>query len=1500
MQATACPPTPKLRAYLLGKLDLESSEVLASHLTICSECERTLTDLEQEPDSLVELLQARPTPENQLANQLASKPESQGSNGITEHPLPNETQTGRDPFLASLPPALGQYELQSRLGVGGMGAVYLARHRSLDKPVAVKLLPALPAENEEFVARFQREMRAAGQLEHPAIVRTTDAGEQHGIHFLVMDYIDGLNLSSIARAEEKLLVADACEMVRQAAIGLAHAHEKGIVHRDVKPSNLMLDTAGQVRILDFGLAQMGCWESGSAEITTVGQLMGTLDYMAPEQAERGGAVDYRADLYALGATLFRLLTGRAPLAAAPNLTPLEKLRLLATHKPPKLRSLRPDAPESLAKIVDAMLSRDPALRPASATHVAELLDPFGKDAELVGLLQRARSKPQTHEPKLNNACSLLARDVNNLNSQQSSNKTASAHVNKTILGSSSGFMNRLITWTALAGCVAAAVAGVLFVVETNKGQLVIDSNVDVQVKIVKLEEDQQSAVEELEIQPGTQSTRLRSGKYRITLESASDSFSVRNGTFVIRNGQTVVASITPKSDSNHANVTDENTQRTNVEDHRLAEILYDGQTLETWISRLIFERNPTEINRTLNALSALTEPSLREVVEPPLADFLARNGDFSDAMIACNALAACTGKDFPTVLNGVLKRQPSQGLRQMLLLATNPAELAKTIRPDSELIATVAQMSGSESDVEVRSMASSYLRVLANLSEGESASDLQKHVTNLFVKAKELSDDEFWLASPIVYDSDRAKSVTANPSMRDEIVRRAIRAVADETISNRTYVQAILVLRSLFAAGFTLSDPQQSELAKGLSRTLVQGAQSPELATVEVDVPQDLLRFALPVTALGEFGESGTEFRPNKLISTLNLIVVGKLEPVLTRELTQLHESFSSLPLHSSFMVKEMRSPTKKPWAIMLIESLNRGYPTDYLPNRIIYIQSGFLTGKKENELFDRFEKLLPADVQLQIETALTAIERSTSIDLSEPSLGVLSRIASADFPPRAAEVIGKYLENFSYQVSGDSQLYYGRIWSRACGSKFLECYGKALKNADENNRRSFLGMNLTKLENLECNDPSQLNPLLEVASEIYGKPADKASKDDSNTVTTDNLMTGTLTSLLTEGSINISAEVQQRLIDFLEQQERLDDANFWLRQPNSVKVEPHYGLSMRQAILRHAIKAIPHSVNSPALQCQNLALIESAISNRDLMTADQRKTIIERASVELQKTVKSPRDFAGLVLVTHTSASLEPSFNGVALQKISKASSNAPSTAPSRAGSSDRDFVSLSPRQSYGNLLVLYLNVLSAMNVQSNAAEMQILREELETLHRTIEAQNIMGSSNFGWRDLNLTHENPGNFDVVMHTWYTQTGLILGKDFTQLNQRPYELVKAERERQRRFVNPRDTLSIHIPSVLPRSGEPPVIQAGKSTPVSGFPVPVSAEGKIELPFIEPLIVKDLELSQVHAAIEKAYKDSKVLSSDKPLGITVHFLLRANQSEELRNIAGNGSVTVPEK
>ncbi|MFO0939336.1 MAG: protein kinase [Pirellulales bacterium] len=1537
MQATACPPTQKLRAYLSGKLDQESSDLLSNHLTVCSDCERTLVDLEQEPDSLVELLQASPAsplPENIVVNQFGQG-DGNSPSSLSIHKTPVDHHTQPDPFLTALPSALGQYELQSRLGVGGMGAVYLARHRSLDKHVAVKLLPALPAENAEFVARFQREMRAAGQLEHPAIVRTTDAGDQQGIHFLVMDYIDGMNLSSIARAEEKLSIADACEMIRQAAIGLAHAHEKGIVHRDVKPSNLMLDTAGQVRILDFGLAQIGCWESGTAEITTVGQLMGTLDYMAPEQAERGGAVDYRADLYALGATLFRLLTGRAPLAAAPNLTPLEKLRLLSSHKPPKLRSLRPDASESLAKIVDAMLAREPGLRPASATHVAELLEPFGQGADLVDLLKRARSKPLPRESQSINPCSLLARDLNPAGANPVDNTSASPQPLLATLSSSTGHgFTRWLTWTGLAGFAATIVAGVLFVIETSKGQLVIDSNVDVQVKIVKLEDDKQAEVEQLQIQPGTQTTRLRSGKYIVTLDSASDSFSVTNGTFEIRNGQTVIASITPKSNIDSSSklaegAASETQQPAEASDKRLTETVYDGETLRTWLERLNFERNPEEITRTLKAISALSEPQFRELMEKPLSDFLVRKNSFDDVQSACRSLAAVVGKDFPETLNSILKRQASPATQLSLLSATDIAVVARHVLPESEFISTVSQIiTNSESNSNQQIDAAGYLRALADLHRGDPRTDLQKRVLNLLVQAGKLKDDTFWLTIPVDYKfrydfGNRVyyHELSMNSLMQAEVVRRALSVVADEDCSNKTYVQAVLFLRTVIANGvarsdgFELSDSQLAELSKGLVRVIAHCARNTEMAKVEVTVPQQLRRFAVPIYSLGELPYDENEptsqaLKANMLISTLNLVYVGKLEQNLTTELAQLHESFRTLPLFGNTHIESLRTPKRLTWTYLL-EQISWN---NYFPNRVVFLQSGLLLGKKETDLFARFETEMPVDQRLRLENELSRTEQSNYQNFDWNSF---ARASANDFPPRTAEVMGNYLTKYTSHFSNELTQHVNQ-WCRASGGQFLANYGNALKNANEMNRNALLQVDVSNLENLTCTAPQALTPLLEFASEIYAQStkatsstnervpnqfaaANRSSNFDPITATTN-----TLTSLLIDNG-KVSIEAQQRIVEFLESQSQLTDSSFWLTQPNNAKTDPHYGSPMRQAILKRAIGNLQEvnsaeGVNSAeyTTQCQALAVIETAIQGGDSLSDAQRKEVIMWASAQLQILAKNDLDPQARVVVLESQLFHEPFFTDLSRSEVLKARRaeflQSMMNSRSRGGRepNTNSFVQL--QRPYANKLVLYLNVLAALKVQENPAEMEMLRADLEALHQKIEAKNIMGIPvDDVWRNIR-SEKSSATAELVMHTWYVQTGLLLSKDFTKLNNRPNELLQAYYERQQRFVQPRDTLSIYIPEVLPRSGEPPVIQAGKSRPVTGFPVPVSSEGFIELPHIAPLQVKELDLAQVKEAIEKAYFESKILK-EKPLGVTVQFLLRSNESEELRNIAGNGSVSI---
>ena len=212
----------------------------------------------------------------------------------------------------SLPEFVGPYRVLEPIAAGGMGMVLRAQHPKLKRTVAIKLLPLQQWAGSTAVARFEREMEVIGNLDHPNIVRASDAGDAGGMHYLVMDFIDGTDLSQLVHRLGPLPVADACEIARQTAIGLQYVHDAGLVHRDIKPSNIMLTGDGRVKILDLGLAMLNEQFSEDANnLTTVGQLMGTLDYMSPEQAADSRQVDARADIYSLGATLFKLLTGQA-------------------------------------------------------------------------------------------------------------------------------------------------------------------------------------------------------------------------------------------------------------------------------------------------------------------------------------------------------------------------------------------------------------------------------------------------------------------------------------------------------------------------------------------------------------------------------------------------------------------------------------------------------------------------------------------------------------------------------------------------------------------------------------------------------------------------------------------------------------------------------------------------------------------------------------------------------------------------------------------------------------------------------------------------------------------------------------------------------------------------------------------------------------------------------------------------------------------------------------
>jgi hypothetical protein len=220
-------------------------------------------------------------------------------------------------------------------------------------------------------------------MDCPYLVRALDADEVDGVPFLVTEFCDGSDLARLVSRRGPLSVADACELVRQAALGLQHAHEHGLVHRDVKPSNLMLTRAGQAKVLDLGLALLRRDRTAEDRMTATGGVLGTFDYMAPEQASDAHAVDVRADVYSLGCTLYHLLTGAAPFAGVRPV--LEKVRAHAEAEVPPVRGLRPEVPEALVAVLARMLAKEPDRRFATPAEVAAALEPFTAGCDLTKL-----------------------------------------------------------------------------------------------------------------------------------------------------------------------------------------------------------------------------------------------------------------------------------------------------------------------------------------------------------------------------------------------------------------------------------------------------------------------------------------------------------------------------------------------------------------------------------------------------------------------------------------------------------------------------------------------------------------------------------------------------------------------------------------------------------------------------------------------------------------------------------------------------------------------------------------------------------------------------------------------------------------------------------------------------------------------------------------------------------------------------------------------------------
>jgi serine/threonine protein kinase len=307
----------------------------------------------------------------------------------TTPPTICKADVGRDDLTGL---SLGQYELGKSIGGGGMGRVFAARHVHLDRTFAIKFIGTAANHSPEAHSRFEQEVLALGKLQHPHIVSAVDAGSADGIKYLVTELIVGEDLAQLVQQHGPLPCAEACELMRQAALGLAYSHRLGFLHRDIKPSNLILDREGNVKLLDFGLV---CNANTGHDLTSCGML-GTWDFVAPEQAQDARQVDARSDLYSLGCTLLYLLSGRPPFSGERYSTAAAKLTGHLFETPTWLENAPADLPPGLIPLLKKMLAKKPAERFQQADEVVAALSPFASSTA-----SHAMNPPRTTPNKFN-------------------------------------------------------------------------------------------------------------------------------------------------------------------------------------------------------------------------------------------------------------------------------------------------------------------------------------------------------------------------------------------------------------------------------------------------------------------------------------------------------------------------------------------------------------------------------------------------------------------------------------------------------------------------------------------------------------------------------------------------------------------------------------------------------------------------------------------------------------------------------------------------------------------------------------------------------------------------------------------------------------------------------------------------------------------------------------------------------------------------------------------
>ena len=408
---------------------------------------------------------------------------------------------------------LGDYVVLDRIGQGGMGQVFKARHKVMKRIVALKTLPSAATNSPRAVQRFHREVEVAARLSHPNIVTAHDAGESHGLHYLVMEHVDGDDLATVVKQRGRLTVKTVIDYILQAAKGLEYAHKQKVIHRDIKPSNLLLDREGTIKVLDMGLARlnqtMGPDQSEQETLTGTGQVMGTIDFLPPEQAENTKQADERSDIYSLGCTLYYLITGQAIYSGDTTV-----MKILA-HRETEIPSLRRELPE-VSEQLDAIYQKMVAKKPD---------DRYGSMAEVIAELEKCVSPPEeipetatfegfslkgvaASEPTLDLNMPVISPVDEFRKARPKKAKKAKLEKNHIIYGS-----------IAVGVLLILGLLGVVFTMQTPEGTLIVEVNqADAEISVddgkVTLKSPSDSEPVEVEVAEGKHTLKITKGGFR--------------------------------------------------------------------------------------------------------------------------------------------------------------------------------------------------------------------------------------------------------------------------------------------------------------------------------------------------------------------------------------------------------------------------------------------------------------------------------------------------------------------------------------------------------------------------------------------------------------------------------------------------------------------------------------------------------------------------------------------------------------------------------------------------------------------------------------------------------------------------------------------------------------------------------------------------------------------------------------------------------------------------